>query len=44
VRMVVIILTFLTGWIVPGVVILAVGTNITALQRLWIVHQKARSH
>ena len=33
-RTIVLIAALLTGWLVPGVIILAIGTQITALQRL----------
>jgi len=32
----------LTGWIVPGVIILAMGNNFTALQRIAIVYRETR--
>ncbi|MEP7284138.1 MAG: hypothetical protein ABI947_00055, partial [Chloroflexota bacterium] len=42
VRTIILIAMLLTGWIVPGLVILAAGNHITALQRLWIVYQATR--
>lgn len=36
-RLVVLLVALLTGWIVPGLAILAVGSNLTALRRLWSV-------
>jgi CDP-diacylglycerol---glycerol-3-phosphate 3-phosphatidyltransferase len=39
VRMVVFILTLLTGWILPGMLLLAVGAYITVFQRGFIIYQ-----
>ncbi len=36
-RLVVLLLTLLTGWFVPGLLVLALGSNFTALRRLWSV-------
>jgi CDP-diacylglycerol--glycerol-3-phosphate 3-phosphatidyltransferase len=36
-RMVVILAMLLTGWVVPGVWVLAIGTHFTVLQRVWYV-------
>jgi phosphatidylglycerophosphate synthase len=38
-RSVVLLLTMLTGWHVPGLLVLAIGANFTALQRLWSVYR-----
>ncbi|MBN1203229.1 MAG: CDP-alcohol phosphatidyltransferase family protein [Anaerolineae bacterium] len=38
-RMVIILAMLLTGWIVPGLVILVVGTHFTAMQRVWHVYR-----
>ncbi len=38
-RMVVILVMLLTGWVVPGLWILAIGTNVTVLQRVWYVRR-----
>jgi len=38
-RTIVLIAALITGWIVPGVIILAVGTQITALQRLIVLYR-----
>jgi len=38
-RMVVILAMLLTGWVVPGLWILAIGTNVTVLQRVWYVRR-----
>jgi CDP-diacylglycerol---glycerol-3-phosphate 3-phosphatidyltransferase len=43
VRTIVMIVMLLTGQIIPGLVILAVGNHLTALQRMWIVYQATRS-
>ncbi len=39
VRMLILIGMLLTGWIVPGLFVLAVGTNLTALQRILIARR-----
>ncbi|MCC6974540.1 MAG: CDP-alcohol phosphatidyltransferase family protein [Anaerolineae bacterium] len=41
-RTLVFIAALLTGWIMVGLLILAIGTNLTALHRLWIAHQLAQ--
>jgi CDP-diacylglycerol--glycerol-3-phosphate 3-phosphatidyltransferase len=33
----------LTGWVVLGVILLAIGNNFTALQRIWVVYRETRS-
>ncbi len=38
-RSVLLVLTLLTGWLIPGLLILAVGSNLTALHRLWSVYR-----
>ena len=43
VRTVVLILMLLTGLVVPGLVILAIGSHLTALQRLWLVWRATRN-
>jgi len=40
-RSVVLVLTLLTGWLTVGLAILAVGSNLTALHRLWSVYRFA---
>ncbi len=42
-RTIVLIAALLTGWVVPGVIILAVGSNLTALQRVLLVYRATRS-
>lgn len=42
VRTAILIVMLLTGWIVPGLIILAIGNHFTALQRIWIVYQATR--
>ncbi len=42
-RSAVLLLTLLTGWLLPGLLILAIGSNLTALQRLWSVYRFALS-
>jgi CDP-diacylglycerol--glycerol-3-phosphate 3-phosphatidyltransferase len=42
VRTIVLILALLTGWVVPGLVILAVGNHFTALQRLVLAYRATR--
>jgi CDP-diacylglycerol--glycerol-3-phosphate 3-phosphatidyltransferase len=42
VRLIVLIVALLTGWVVPGLVILAVGSHATAVQRLFIAYQATR--
>lgn len=36
-RLMVLLVTLLTGWFVPGLLLLALGSNFTALRRLWSV-------
>ena len=43
VRTVVLILMLVTGLVVPGLVILAIGSHLTALQRLWLVWRATRN-
>ena len=40
-RSVVVLATLLTGWLTLGMAILAVGSNVTALHRLWSVYRFA---
>ena len=42
-RTIVLIVALLTGWVGPGVIILAVGSNLTALQRVLLVYRATRS-
>lgn len=42
VRSIVLVAMLLTGWIVPGLVILAVGNHVTAVQRILIVYRATR--
>ena len=39
-RTIVLILLLLTGWVVPFLIVLAIGTQFTALQRIWHVRQQ----
>lgn len=41
-RTLILIGALLTGWVVPGVVILALGSNLTALQRVLLVYRVTR--
>lgn len=41
-RIVILIIMLLTGWVIPGLVILAVGSHLTALQRILIVYRATR--
>ncbi|MBN2469983.1 MAG: CDP-alcohol phosphatidyltransferase family protein, partial [Anaerolineae bacterium] len=42
-RLIVLLVTLLTGWFVPGLLVLALGSNFTALRRLWsVAHYAAR--
>ncbi len=41
-RILVLIAALLTGWVVPGLIILTVGSHATALQRLYIAYQVTR--
>jgi CDP-diacylglycerol--glycerol-3-phosphate 3-phosphatidyltransferase len=43
VRIIVLIVALLTGWVVPGLVILSVGAHFTAVQRLYIAYQVTRA-
>ncbi len=43
VRTILLIAMLITGLIVPGLIILAIGNNLTALQRIWIVYQATRN-
>ncbi len=43
VRTVVLILMLVTGLVVPGLVVLAIGSHLTALQRLWVVWRATRN-
>jgi CDP-diacylglycerol--glycerol-3-phosphate 3-phosphatidyltransferase len=38
-RTVTIFAMLLTGWIMPGLWVLAIGTNFTAIQRMWHVNR-----
>ena len=38
-RMFVILAMLLTGWVVPGLWVLVIGTNLTAFQRIWHVYR-----
>jgi phosphatidylglycerophosphate synthase len=38
-RMFVILAMLLTGWVVPGLWVLVIGTNVTAFQRIWHVYR-----
>jgi CDP-diacylglycerol--glycerol-3-phosphate 3-phosphatidyltransferase len=42
VRTIILMLSLLTGLVVPGLVILAIGNNLTAIQRVWIVYRATR--
>jgi CDP-diacylglycerol--glycerol-3-phosphate 3-phosphatidyltransferase len=42
-RTIVLVVALLTGWVVPGVIILAVGSNLTALQRVLLVYRATRA-
>jgi CDP-diacylglycerol--glycerol-3-phosphate 3-phosphatidyltransferase len=42
-RMIVQIVMFLTGWVVPGVILLAIGNNLTAIQRILVVYRATRA-
>lgn len=41
-RLVVLLITLLSGWLLPGLLILAIGSNLTALRRLWSVAHHAQ--
>lgn len=41
-RVIVIIATLVTGWLIPGMILLALGTHFTAFQRLYRSWQEAR--
>jgi CDP-diacylglycerol---glycerol-3-phosphate 3-phosphatidyltransferase len=38
-RMVIILVMLVTGWVLPGLWILVIGTNVTVLQRVWHVRR-----
>ncbi len=38
-RTIALLILLLTGWVLPLLIILAVGTHFTALQRIWYVHR-----
>ncbi len=38
-RMFIILAMLVTGWVLPGLWILAIGTNVTVLQRVWHVYR-----
>ena len=40
----VLVVMLLTGWLTLGLIILAVGSNLTALQRLWSVYRFAQAN
>ncbi len=42
-RILVLIAALLTGWVVPGLIILTVGSHATAMQRLYIAYQVTRA-
>jgi CDP-diacylglycerol---glycerol-3-phosphate 3-phosphatidyltransferase len=42
VRTIVMFVMLLTGWIVPGLIILAIGNHLTAIQRIYLVYQATR--
>jgi CDP-diacylglycerol--glycerol-3-phosphate 3-phosphatidyltransferase len=42
-RSVVLLIALITGWMLPGLVVLAVGSNLTAVQRLWSVYRFAQA-
>ncbi|GAB4576449.1 MAG: archaetidylinositol phosphate synthase [Anaerolineae bacterium] len=42
-RLAVLLIMLLTGWITAGLVVLAIGSNLTALQRLWSVARFAEA-
>ncbi len=42
IRSIVLVVALLSGWVVPGLVILAVGTHLTAIQRIAIGYRKTR--
>lgn len=43
VRTIILTLTLLTGWIVPGLIILAIGSHLTAVQRVLVVWHATRN-
>ncbi len=43
VRTVILIAALLTGWVVPGLVVLALGNNLTAVQRIIMARRMTRS-
>lgn len=42
-RSVVLLVTLFTGWLTPGLAVLAIGSNLTALHRLWSVYRFAKT-
>jgi CDP-diacylglycerol--glycerol-3-phosphate 3-phosphatidyltransferase len=42
-RTLILIAALLTGWILPGVIILAIGSNLTAFQRVIVVYRATRA-
>ncbi len=38
-RTIILLILLITGWVVPGIWILAIGTHFTALQRIWYVRR-----
>lgn len=42
VRVIVLIAALVTGWVIPGLIVLAIGSHFTAIQRIWIVYQAAK--
>ena len=42
-RTIILIAALLTGWVLPGVFVLAVGSNLTALQRVALVYRATRA-
>ncbi len=41
-RIVILIVMLLTGWMIPGLILLAVGSHMTAIQRILIVYRATR--
>ncbi len=42
VRSIILVIALLSGWVVPGLVLLAVGSHLTAIQRIVIGYRKTR--
>jgi len=42
-RTIILIAALITGWLVPGIIILAIGSNMTALQRLLMVQRALKA-